>query len=118
MDIWATSNVNPRLLKKTLFAGLCLAFQSAVLFPLGSNPCWGQMSGQQQSPLRDLKQLSLEQLMNIEVTSVAKKEQAHGGNRRGDFCNLARRDSPVRRDLLNGYKFGANSYIRKPLDFA
>ena len=60
-SIWTTS-VTIELLLIIFLAG----------FAGGS---WAQSSGQSSNPLPDLKQLSLEQLMDIEVTSVAKKEQ-------------------------------------------
>jgi iron complex outermembrane receptor protein len=45
------------------------------LFGHPSSTCWAQDAGQSQNLSPALKQLSLEQLMDIEVTSVAKKEQ-------------------------------------------
>ncbi|TMA62400.1 MAG: hypothetical protein E6J73_10420, partial [Deltaproteobacteria bacterium] len=46
-----------------------------VFFLFFGSPC---ATAQQQSSLPVLKQLSLEQLMDVEVTSVAKKEQKVG----------------------------------------
>ena len=45
------------------------------LFGHPSSVCWAQDAGQSQNLPPALKQLSLEDLMNIEVTSVSKKEQ-------------------------------------------
>ena len=45
------------------------------LFGHPSSTCWAQDAGQSQNLSPALKQLSLEDLMNIEVTSVSKKEQ-------------------------------------------
>jgi outer membrane receptor for ferrienterochelin and colicin len=50
-------------------------FVFVVFAVLTTNICRAQDKGQQQDSLPVLKQLSLEQLMDIEVTSVAKKEQ-------------------------------------------
>ncbi len=78
MDIWVKLAIIPPRFNGTAFAALCCAVQLAVLSSFATNPCRAQVSGSQPDPLHQLKQLSLEQLMNIEVTSVAKKEQKVG----------------------------------------
>jgi iron complex outermembrane receptor protein len=61
-----------RFVTLSLYVDVGLRLALVVLFLSLPYPC---SAAQQASQLADLKQLSLEQLMNVEVTSVAKKEQ-------------------------------------------
>ena len=78
MDTWVRSAAIPNRFKKAFASAFRIVIQLAVLCAIAISPCRGQMSGAQSDPLHQLKQLSLEQLMNIEITSVAKKEQRVG----------------------------------------
>jgi iron complex outermembrane recepter protein len=78
MDTWVRSAIIPPRFKNAFASAFRIVIQLAVSCAIAISPCWGQVSGLQPDPLHQLKQLSLEQLMNIEVTSVAKKEQRVG----------------------------------------
>lgn len=78
MDTWVNYRAIPHWFRKAVSSTVCIVVQSSVFLAIAIAPCWGQVSGQQPDPVRDLKRLSLEDLMNIQVTSVAKKEQPLG----------------------------------------
>jgi len=78
MDTWVNYRAILDQFRKAVSSAACIVIQLSVFFAIAIAPCLAQVSGSQPDPLRDLKQLSLEDLMNIQVTSVAKKEQRLG----------------------------------------
>ena len=51
------------------------AGRSAVIFLALGDPCWAQAPPKAERPQGDLTQMSIENLVNMEVTSVSKREQ-------------------------------------------
>jgi two-component system, response regulator len=76
--------------------------------------CQGRFAGRDKSHLPALVLLDLK-LPKVDGIQVLQRLRSEPGTRFVPVVILT--SSKEQEDLLNGYKFGANSYIRKPVDF-